>query len=62
VFIVVVAGGPRLGDFVVGTSASLTSPTVALLGGAAVCITGLLILLARNRPFRVYDSRTRELS
>jgi len=62
VFIVVVAGGPRLGDFVAGTTASLTSPTVALLGGAAVCITGLLILLARNRPFRVYDSRTRALS
>jgi MFS family permease len=62
VFIVVVAGGPRLGDFVVGTTASLTTPTVALLGGAAVCITGLLILLARNRPFRDYDSQTRALS
>ncbi|MEU4195165.1 MFS transporter [Kribbella sp. NPDC026611] len=62
VFIVVVAGGPRLGDFVAGTTASLTTPTIALLGGAAVCITGLLILLARNRPFRVYDSRTRALS
>ena len=62
VFIVVVAGGPRLGDFVVGTTSALTSPTVALLGGATVCITGLLILLARNRPFRVYDSQTRALS
>jgi MFS family permease len=62
VFIVVVAGGPRLGDFVVGTSASLTSPTVALLGGAVVCIAGLFVLLARNRPFREYDSRTRALS
>ena len=42
VFIVVVAGGPRLGDFVAGTAASLTTPTIALLGGAAVCIVGLL--------------------
>lgn len=45
-----------------GTSASLTTPTIALLGGAAVCIVGLLILLARNRPFREYDSKTRALS
>jgi len=62
VFIVVVAGGPRLGDFVAGTTASLTTPTIALLAGATVCIVGLLLLLARNRPFRVYDSRTRALS
>jgi hypothetical protein len=62
VFIVVVAGGPRLGDFVAGTAASLTTPTIALLGGATVCIVGLLLLLARNRPFRVYDSRTRALN
>ena len=58
----VVAGGPRLGDFVAGTAASLTTPTIALLGGATVCIVGLLILLARNRPFREYDSQVRALS
>jgi MFS family permease len=62
VFIVVVAGGPRLGDFVAGTTASLTTPTIALLGGATACIVGLLILLARNRPFRQYDSEVRALS
>lgn len=33
VFIVVVAGGPRLGDFLAGTAADLTSPRVAITGG-----------------------------
>ncbi|GAB3836174.1 MFS transporter [Kribbella italica] len=61
VFIVVVAGGPRLGDFVAGTTADLTTPTIALAGGACVCIVGLLILLARNRPFREYDAEVRAL-
>jgi hypothetical protein len=61
VFIVVVAGGPRLGDFVAGTTADLTTPTIALAGGACVCILGLLVLLARNRPFREYDADVRAL-
>lgn len=61
VFIVVVAGGPRLGDFVAGTTASLTTPTIALLAGATVCIVGLLVLLAWNKPFRNYDSQLRAL-
>jgi hypothetical protein len=61
VFIVVVAGGPRLGDFVAGTTASLTTPTIALLSGAGVCIAGLFILLAWNKPFRNYDSQVRAL-
>ncbi|MEV6285859.1 MFS transporter [Kribbella sp. NPDC051770] len=61
VFIVVVAGGPRLGDFVAGTTADLTTPTIALAGGACACIVGLLILLAYNRPFREYDADVRAL-
>jgi MFS family permease len=61
VFIVVVAGGPRLGDFVAGTTASLTTPTIALLAGACICVVGLLILLAWNKPFRRYDSQLRAL-
>jgi hypothetical protein len=61
VFIVVVAGGPRLGDFVAGSTASLTTPTIALLAGAAVCIAGVLLLLAWNRPFRRYDAEVRAL-
>lgn len=61
VFIVVVAGGPRLGDFVAGTTASLTTPTIALLAGSVVCIIGLFALLAGNRPFRRYDADVRAL-
>lgn len=61
VFIVVVAGGPRLGDFVAGTTASLTTPTIALLAGALICLVGLFILLIRNKPFRQYDANVRAL-
>lgn len=61
VFIVVVAGGPRLGDFVAGSTASLTTPTIALLAGATACIAGVLVLLVRNRPFRRYDADVRAL-
>ncbi|MGW0116963.1 MFS transporter [Streptomyces sp. NPDC003327] len=56
VFIVVVAGGPRLGDFLAGSVADLTSPTVAVTGGGLACVLaiGLLALYARN--FRRYDA------
>jgi len=61
VFIVVVAGGPRLGDFVIGSTASLTTPTVALLAGATACIVAVLVLLWRNVPFRRYDREVRAI-
>ncbi|CAM5288815.1 hypothetical protein SCALM49S_08651 [Streptomyces californicus] len=36
VFIVVVAGGPRLGDFLAGSVADLASPAVAVTGGGVL--------------------------
>ncbi|MBT2452444.1 MFS transporter [Streptomyces sp. ISL-43] len=58
VFIVVVAGGPRLGDFVAGTTADLTSPTVAITGGGLGCVLVLVLLALRWRGFARYDART----
>ncbi|EFL14986.1 MFS transporter [Streptomyces sp. C] len=58
VFIVVVAGGPRLGDFLAGTVADLTSPTVAVTGGGLACVLVLALLAARWRSFARYDARS----
>ncbi|MEV7418416.1 MFS transporter [Streptomyces sp. NPDC089919] len=57
VFIVVVAGGPRLGDFLAGTVADLTSPGVAITGGGIACVVAVAVLGLRRRSFATYDSR-----
>ncbi|MFJ4780570.1 MFS transporter [Streptomyces sp. NPDC088762] len=56
VFIVVVAGGPRLGDFLAGTVADLTSPAVAITGGGLACVLVLGVLALRWRGFARYDA------
>ena len=56
VFTVVVAGGPRMGDFVSGSVAALTTPTIALAAGGLACISGVLIASAREPDFARYDS------
>ncbi|MER7465063.1 MFS transporter [Streptomyces sp. NPDC097981] len=58
VFIVVVAGGPRLGDFLAGTVADLTSPAVAITGGGLGCVLVLVLLALRWRGFARYDARS----
>ncbi|MFD6201331.1 MFS transporter [Streptomyces rubiginosohelvolus] len=57
VFIVVVAGGPRLGDFLAGSVADLASPTVAVTGGGILCVTGVALLALKWRAFARYDAR-----
>jgi MFS family permease len=57
VFIVVVAGGPRAGDFLAGTVASHTGEQVALVLGGAACIVGVLTASALSRRFLEYDAR-----
>ncbi|NUL06812.1 MFS transporter, partial [Streptomyces lunaelactis] len=57
VFIVVVAGGPRLGDFLAGSVAGLTSPTVAVTGGGIACLLAVSLLALRWRGFARYDAR-----
>jgi hypothetical protein len=57
VFIVVVAGGPRLGDLVLGSGATwLGEDWAAVLGGLA-CTTLLAVVLLRQRRFLHYDAQ-----
>ncbi len=57
VFIVVVAGGPRLGDFLAGSAADLATPAAAVVGGGLACVL-VVALLGLGRPaFARYDAR-----
>jgi len=57
VFIVVVTGGPRLGDLRAGVSASVVGLHAAWVGGGLAC--ALLVLFALlSRPLRGYEART----
>ncbi|MEU8531247.1 MULTISPECIES: MFS transporter [Streptomyces] len=56
VFIVVVAGGPRLGDFLAGSVADLTSPAVAITGGGIACVLAIGLLALYAPGFRRYDA------
>ncbi len=56
VFIVVVAGGPRLGDFLAGSAADLTSPPVAVTCGGLACVLVVVLLALRWRNFARYDA------
>ncbi len=56
VFIVVVAGGPRAGDFVAGSVASLVGERSALLIGGLACIAGVWLAVALQRRFLAYDA------
>jgi predicted MFS family arabinose efflux permease len=57
VFIVVVAGGPRLGDLIGGFVAEhLGEAVTAVLGGAA-CVTAIVVLARLQPGFLRYDAR-----
>jgi MFS family permease len=55
VFIVVVAGGPRAGDFLAGSVAGAVGERTALLVGGAACILGVVVAIALQRNFLRYD-------
>ncbi|WP_225448301.1 MFS transporter [Streptacidiphilus sp. P02-A3a] len=57
VFTVVVAGGPRLGDFESGTVAQLTTPTFSAVSGGIACVAAMLLLVLRYPSFLRYDNR-----
>jgi MFS family permease len=56
VFIVVVAGGPRAGDFLAGSVASTVGEREALVLGGLACIAGVLVAVALQRRFLEYDA------
>jgi len=57
VFIVVVAGGPRIGDVVAGSAATVLGERVAIVGGGLACIAVTLALVGWHRGFIQYDAR-----
>lgn len=57
VFIVVVAGGPRLGDLVLGTGARWVGEGWVVVIGGILCVAVLSVLLRKGRRFLAYDSR-----
>jgi MFS family permease len=57
VFIVVVGGGPRAGDFLAGSVATGVGERVALLVGGLACVVGVLTASALQRRFLAYDAR-----
>jgi Transmembrane secretion effector len=57
VFIVVVAGGPRAGDFLAGSLASGVGERLALVAGGLACMAGALSASLLQRRFLRYDAR-----
>jgi MFS family permease len=57
VFIVVVAGGPRLGEFLAGSVATTSSEAVAAIAGGIACVLAVGALSAWQRGFLRYDAR-----
>ena len=60
VFIVVVAGGPRLGDLEAGAVAAVATTGFAVVSGGLACIAGVLLLAAAVPAFLRYDARAPE--
>ena len=57
VFIVVVTGGPRLGDFEAGAVANSFGLVTSVVSGGLACIAGVVLLAARYPSFAGYDAR-----
>lgn len=57
VFLVVVVGGPRLGDFLAGSAADAFSPSTAVIAGGLACVAAITLVGVSQRGFRHYDSR-----
>ncbi|WP_435851380.1 MFS transporter [Streptomyces thermolilacinus] len=57
VFIVVVAGGPRAGDFLAGTAGDVFSPTTAVVAGGVACVVTVTVLALVRPGFLRYDGR-----
>ena len=58
VFMVVVAGGPRLGDLRAGASASLVGLTPAWVSGGLICAVLVVVTGLAVRSFREYVPET----
>jgi hypothetical protein len=54
VFIVVVAGGPRLGDVESGAVAAVFGERVSIVSGGLLCVLGVVVLAALVPAFARY--------
>ena len=59
VFVVVVAGGPRLGDLRAGATAAVAGATFSWVAGGIASIVLVLFAVALVPAFRRYDARRR---
>ncbi|MDR1394413.1 MAG: MFS transporter [Bifidobacteriaceae bacterium] len=57
VFIVVVTGGPRLGDMVMGGASAWLGEGWAILAGGLACFAAVALAARWHRPFWHYDAR-----
>ncbi len=56
IHIMVVVGGPRLGDLEAGLVAQLTSPMFSVVSGGVACVAGVAVLAALVPQFRRYHA------
>jgi hypothetical protein len=56
IFILVVSGGPRLGDFEAGIVAAWFTPTISVVAGGLACVLGAGVVAAVYPELRRYRS------
>jgi MFS family permease len=56
IHIMVVVGGPRLGDIEAGLVAQLTTPAFSVISGGAACVVGVVLLALTVPAFRRYHA------
>ena len=54
IHILVVTGGPRLGDFEAGVVAAVTTPTISVVTGGLACIVGAVLVALGYPELRHY--------
>jgi hypothetical protein len=57
VFIVVVSGGPRAGDFLMGSGGDAVGERMVLVVGGLACVAGVLLAALLQPGFLRYDAR-----
>ncbi|XNY99536.1 MFS transporter [Micrococcus luteus] len=57
VFVVVVAGGPRLGEMIQGGASTALGEGLTLIAGGVLCIIGVSLLMRAQPGFLRYDGR-----
>ena len=59
IFLLVVSGGPRIGDLEAGLVAAAVSPTFSVVSGGLACIVGAFACTIRYPELRRYDAGAR---